>query len=210
PVALATSAPQSKGHQNLLCRQMLKDFVPPTWARQVGVVAEAGRAANDTLRLITERKYPYVFARPRTRQLTHGTHLRALVQHLPKSGYHRRASHTPDGRRRDYWGFTRRATLPKLGDVTIVLSKKRRNDGPKKGKISVTNLREAHAGAIRSMDAWRWGVEVPRKARQSGVHLGQMQATHDKKRGTRSVSLSVVASLLLVCPEFAVHRHLRT
>ena len=130
--------------------------------------------------------------------MTHGTHLRALVQHLPKSGYHRRASHTPDGRRRDSWGFTRRATLPKLGDVTIVLSKKRRNDGPKKVKIIVTNLMEAHAGAILSMYAWRWGVEVTIKELKSGLHLGQMQVTNDKERVMRSVSLSVLAYLLLV------------
>ena len=160
PVALATIAPQIKGHQNILFRQMLKDFVPPAWTRQVVVVADAGFAANETLRLITEHKYTYAFAMPRTRKFTNGKYLRDLVQHLPKSCYYRRASHTPDGRRRDYWVFTRRATLHKLGDVTIVLSKKRRNDGPKKVKIIVTNLMEAHAGAILSMYAWRWGVEI--------------------------------------------------
>ena len=35
-----------------------------------------------------------------------------------------------------------------LGDVTIVLSKKRRNDGPKGVKILVTNLTEASAGVM--------------------------------------------------------------
>jgi Transposase DDE domain group 1 len=199
PVALATIDPHIKGHQNILFRQMLKDFVPPAWTRQVVVVADAGFAANETLRLITEHKYTYVFAMPRTRKFTNGKHLRDLVQHLPKSCYYRRASHTPDGRRRDYWVFTRRATLHKLGDVTIVLSKKRRNDGPKKVKIIVTNLMEAHAGAILSMYAWRWGVEVTIKELKSGLHLGQMQVTNDKERVTRSVSLSVLAYLLLVC-----------
>jgi hypothetical protein len=151
PVALATIDPQIKGHQNLLFRQMLKDFVLPVWTRHVVVVADAGFAANETLRLIPAQKYTYVFAMPRTRKFTNGKHLRELVQHLPKSCYYRRASHKPDGRRQDYWVFTRRATLHKLGDVTIVLSKKRRNDGPKKVKIIVTNLMEAHAGAILSM-----------------------------------------------------------
>lgn len=160
PVALATLDPQIQGHQNLLFRQRLKDFVPPAWTRQVVVGADAGFAANETLRLITAQQYTYVFAMPRTRKFTHGKHLRDLVQHLPKSCYYRRASHKPDGRRQDYWVFTRRATLHKLGDVTIVLSKKRRNDGPKKVKIIVTNLMEAHAGALLSMYAWRWGVRV--------------------------------------------------
>ena len=90
---------------------MLKDFVPPAWVQQVVVVADAGFAANATLRLITEKCYTYVFAMPRTRKFTNGKHLRDLVQHLPKSCYHRRASHKPDGRRRDYWVFLRRATL---------------------------------------------------------------------------------------------------
>ncbi len=56
PVALATIAPPLTGHQHILVRQMLKDGVPPAWTRQVVVVAEAGLAANATLRLITAHK----------------------------------------------------------------------------------------------------------------------------------------------------------
>src|SRR5712691_6382421 len=133
-----------------------------------------------------------------TPKFTHGKHLRDLVQHLPKSCYSRRASHKPDGSRRDYWVFLRRATLHNLGDVTIVLSKKRCNDGPKGVKILVTNLTEASAGAMLSIYAWRWGVEITIKELKSGLHLGQMQVTHDKERVTRSVALSVLAYLLLV------------
>jgi len=198
PVALALIDPQCRGHQNILFRQMLKAFVPPAWARQVVVVADAGFAANATMRLITEQHYTYVFAMPRTRKFTNGKHLRDLVHHLPKSCYHRRASHKPDGRRRDYWVFLRRATLHNLGDVTIVLSKKRRNDGPKGVKIIVTNLTGGRAGAILSIYAWRWGVEVTIKELKSGLHLGQMQVTTDKERVMRSVALSVLAYLLLV------------
>ena len=104
---------------------------------------------------------------PRTRQCTNGNHLRALVAHLPKSCSARRASHKPDGRRRDSWGVLRHATLHTLGDGTIVLSKKRRNDGPKGVKILVTNLTEARAGAILSIYAGRWGVEVTIKELKS-------------------------------------------
>jgi hypothetical protein len=198
PVALAPIDPQIKGHQNILFRQMLKDFVPPAWVQHVVVVADAGFAANATLHLITEKHYTYVFAMPRTRKFTNGKHLRDLVQHLPKSCYYRRASHKPDGRRRDYWVFLRRATLHNLGDVTIVLSKQRRNDGPKGVKILVTNLTEASAGAILSMYARRWGVEVTIKELKSGLHLGQMQVTKTAERVGRSVTLSVMAYLLLV------------
>jgi hypothetical protein len=198
PVAFALMDPTIKGHQNILFRQMLKDFIPPCWVRQTVVVADAGFAANATLRLIADKHYTYVFAMPRTRQFTDGKHLRDLVQHLPKSCYDRRASHKPDGRRQDYWVFTRRATLHKWGDVTIVLSKKRRNQGPKGVKIIVTNLLEASAGGILSIYAWRWGIEVTIKELKSGLHLGQMQVTHDKERVPRSVALSVLAYLLWV------------
>ena len=198
PVAVGLIDPQCRGHQNRLFRQMLKDFVPPAWVQQVVVVADAGFAANETLRLITKQKYAYVFAMPRTRKFADGKHLRDLVQHLPKSCYARRASYKPNGRRYDYWVFVRRATLHNLGDVTIVLSKKRRNDGPKRVKIIVTNLTEATAGTILSIYAWRWGVEVTIKELKSGLHLGQMQVTKEAERVTRSVALSVVAYLLLV------------
>jgi len=198
PVALAPINPKIKGHQNILFRQMLKAFVPPTWVRQIIVVADAGFAANETLRLITKQHYTYVFAMPRTRKFTNGKHLRDLVQHLPKCCYHRRASQKPDGCRRDYWVFTRRATLHNLGDVTLVLSKKRRNEGPKGVKIIVTNLSEAGAGAILSMYARRWGVEVMFKELKSGLHLGQMQVTKEAERVRHSVALSILAYLLLV------------
>jgi Transposase DDE domain len=198
PVALALIDPKCRGHQNILFRQMLKTFVPPAWVKQVVVVADAGFAANATLQLITEQHYAYVFAVPRTRKFTNGRYLRDLVQHLPKSCYYRRASHKPDGRRRDYWVFTRHATLHQLGDVTIVLSKQRRNDGPKGVKILVTNLPTASAGAILSIYAWRWGVEVTIKELKSGLHLGQMQVTKKRDRVERSVALSLLAYLLLV------------
>jgi hypothetical protein len=92
----------------------------------------------------------------------------------------------------------RRATLHNLGDVTIVLSKKRRNDGPQGVKIIVTTLTEASVGAILSIYARRWGVELTIKELKSGLHLGQMQVTKESKRVERSVTLSVLAYLLLV------------
>ena len=148
PVAIATIDPERKGHQNILFRQMLKDFAPPAWVREVVVVADAGSPANATLKLIEELGWTYVFAMPRTRKFTNGKYVRDLVQHLPKSQYRRRATYKPDGRRQDYWVFMRHAELHQLGDVTIVLSKKRRNFGPKRVKIIVTNLLDVSASAI--------------------------------------------------------------
>ena len=88
--------------------------------------------------------------------------------------------------------------LHTLGAVTIVLSQKRRHDGPKKVKSIVTHLTEAHAGMLLRLYAWRWGVEITIKALKSGLHLGQRPVIKEAERVTRSVALSVVAYLLLV------------
>jgi hypothetical protein len=198
PVALAPIDPKRKGHQNILFRQMLTDFEPPAWVREIIVVADAGYAANVTLKLINELHWTYVFAMPRTRKFSNGKYVRDMVQHLPKSRYRRRATSKPDGRRYDYWVFLRHAELHQLGDVTIVLSKKRRTFGPKRVKIIVTNLLEASEGTILSHYAWRWGVELTIKELKSGLHLGRMQVTHDAERVTRSVVLPVCAYLVLL------------
>jgi len=200
PVALRVVDPKIKGHQNILCRQMLQEFVPPRWARQVIVVGDAGFAANKTFKVIQEKGYYYVFALARTRKFADGKHLSDLVTHLPKSRYRRVASYKPDGRRRDYWVFSRPAQLHQLGDVTIVLSKQRRNYGPKRTKILVTNLQGAQAkvGAILSCYARRWDIEVTFKELKGGLHLGRMQVTKEPDRVERSVLLPVMAYLLLL------------
>lgn len=198
PIAIAAIDPERKGHQNILFRQLLKDFKPPAWVREVVVVADAGYPANLTRKLIEELQWTYVFAMPRTRKFTNGRYVRDVVQHLPKSLYRRRATYKPEGRRQDYWVFMRHAELHQLGDVTIVLSKKRRNFGPKRVKIIVTNLLDASASAILSHYAVRWGVELVIKELKGGLHLGRMQVSQDADRVERSVVLPVCAYLLLV------------
>ena len=137
--------------------------------------ADAGFAATKTFRLIERKGYGYVFAAARTRKFTDGRHLRDLARHLPKSCYRRIKTLKPDGRRRDYWVYECRRSLKDLGDVTIILSKRRRNDGPKKTKIIVTNLAAASASQILSYYARRWGVEVTIHELKSGLHMGRMQ-----------------------------------
>jgi DDE family transposase len=198
PVALAPIDPEIAGHQNILFREMISRFVPPDWAQQVIVEADAGFAANKTFKLIEEKGYFYVCAVARTRKFTDGKHLSDLARHLPRSHYRRLASYKPDGRRRDYWTYSRTVELNGLGEVTMVLSKKRRNDGPKKIKIIVTNLKAVTTGEILSMYARRWGVEVTIHELKAGLHLGQMQVTKAADRVKRSVMLPVMAYLLLV------------
>lgn len=198
PVAIACVDPKRKGHANILFRQMLRRFKPPAWAKRVVVLGDAGFAAKKTFQVIKWKKYGYVFAVSRTRKFADGKHLRDLVNYLPKKNYRRVASYKPDGRRQDYWIYRRRAEIKDLGEVTIVLSKRRRNDGPKKTKIIVTNLLEAKTSEILSQYARRWGVEVTIKELKSGLGLGQMQVTKRGERVERAVILSVLAYLLLV------------
>jgi Transposase DDE domain len=198
PVGAALLDPKKKGDQNIQFRQMLRRFEPPAWSRQVVVVADAGFASKANLRLIERKAYHYVFALPRTWRLADGTHLRNLARHLPKSRYHRLASYTPDRRRRDYWVFVRRAELKVLGDVTILLSKRRRNSGPQQVKLIVTNLDSPSATQILNTYSRRWSVEVTFKELKSGLHLGQMQVTKEAERVERALLLPVMAYLLLL------------
>jgi hypothetical protein len=162
------------------------------------IEADAGFAAKKTLRLIDELGYFYVFALPRTWKTTDGQHLSDIARYTPRHIYHRVASYKPDGRRRDYWIYRRSARLSALGDVTLILSKRRFNDPPHKIKLLVTNLPEASACDILSHFARRWMVEVMFKEIKSGLHLGQMQVTKEERRIQRSVVLPVMAYLLLL------------
>ncbi len=198
PIQIATIDPERKGHQNIVFRQMLKDFEAPSWVREIVVLGDAGYAANPTLKLIEELGWTYVFAMPRTRKFTNGKYVRDLVQYLPKSLYRRRATHKPDGRRQDYWVYMRHAELHQLGDVTIVLSKKRRNLGPTRVKIIVTNLLDVSASAVISQYSIRWTVELVIKELKGGLHVGRMQISQDTDRVERSVVLPVCAYLLLI------------
>jgi len=199
PVRAAVVDPKIKGHQNLLLRQMLKDFVPPTWVKEVIVEADAAFAAKATLQSITDRGWFYVFGLARTWKLADGTHLRDLARHTTHACYQRYIAHKPDGRRKCYWVFRRTACVRHLGHVTILLSKRRRNDGPQRIKLLVTNLAEATTtGTILSHYSRRWGVEVVFKELKSGLHLGQMQVTKEPRRVERGLLLPVLAYLLLL------------
>jgi hypothetical protein len=199
PVRAAVVDPQIKGHQNLLFRQMLKDFVPPAWVKSVIVEADAAFAAKATLKSITDRGWDYVFGLARTWKLADGTHLRDVARHTTHACSHRYVAHKPDGRRKCYWVYRRTAYVRHLGHVTILCSKRRRNEGPQRIKLIVTNLAEARTtGTILSHYCRRWGVEVTFKELKSGLPLGQMQMTKEPRRVERGLLLPVLAYLLLL------------
>ena len=160
-----------------LIYSVLTQFTPPGWCQRVNVLADAGFAAKATLQGITTLGYFYTFALPRTWKTAAGRHLRDIARHTNKRYYHRVASYQPDGRRRDYWTIREAIKLTALGDVTLVISKRRFNDPPRNIKFLVTNLPDASTGLILSYYARRWAVEVTFKELKSGLHLGQMQVT---------------------------------
>jgi len=198
PIGAVVLNPHRKGQQNIQLRRLLRQFQPPAWCQRVIVIADAGFASKANLRAIQRRGWRYVVCLPRSWKLSDGTHLRNLARHLPKSRYQRVASHTPDRHRRDYWVYLRRAELKLLGDVTVLLSKKRRNSGPQQVKLIVTNLEQASAPTMLSAYARRWGVEVTFKELKSGLHLGQMQVTRRPERVVHALLLPVLAYLLLL------------
>jgi IS4 transposase len=81
----------------------------------------------------------------------------------------------------------------------VVLSKCRRNDGPKQTKILVTNLPETvTARQIVALYLRRWGVELLVKELKGVVGLGQHQVTKQVERVERSVAMAILAYLLLL------------
>jgi SRSO17 transposase len=93
-------------------------------------------------------------------------------------------------RRRTYWTFTKRACLRHIGDVTIILSKKRRNDGPNATKILVTNLPDVTARQVVDVYRRRWAVEQWLKDVKQLLGLGQYQ---NRSYGAAVTHLHLVA-----------------
>jgi hypothetical protein len=85
-----------------------------------------------------------------------------------------------------------------VGDVTVVLSRRRRNESPKHTKLLVTNLPHATAHLTVALYLRRWPIELCIKELKSVVGLGQHQVTKDAARVERSVAVAVMAYLLLL------------
>jgi hypothetical protein len=190
--------------ENRLFRWMLVRFRRPAWATSVVVVADAAFASKANVKLIQRRGYYFVIAFARTWRFENGRTMKDLVTHLPKHYYRRCWVPLEEpGRRRTYWTFTKRARLRHIGDVTIILSKKRRNDGPKPTKMLVTNLPDVRARQVVDVYRRRWTVELLIKELKGATGLGQHQVTKEPQRIERSVAIAVMAYLLLL--KFRAH-----
>jgi Transposase DDE domain len=192
----------SPGYQseNALFREMLGEVVLPAWCKQVVVIADAAYPSQANLQAIQARGWFFVIAFPRTWKLANGQHLRDVVTHLPIHHYRqiRVPLVVPSARRRVFWAFAKPAQLAHVGDVTVVLSRRRRNASPKHTKLLVTNLPHATASLTVALYLRRWPVELCIKELKSVVGLGQHQVTKDAARVERSVAVAVMAYLLLL------------
>ena len=189
---------------------MVEEFVPPSWAKLVIVRGDAayGSQANMQMgqardRTDTARRWAFVFAIARTWKTGDEKTLKNLVTHLPHQYYQRtRVPREPVGRGRSpFWTYHTRLGLRHVGDVTIVLSKKGRNLGPKQTKILVTNLDELTPSQVVSIYQRRWAVELLHWERKSGLGLGEPQVSGDRNRSEKSLGIAVLVSLfgLRVC-----------
>jgi Transposase DDE domain len=203
PLAFRLVRPKgSKGYQseNALFREMLRAVVLPAWVKRVVVVADAAYPSRANLQAIQARQWFFVIAFPRTWKLANGQHLRDVVTHLPARYYHRVRVPlvVPTPHRRVFWTFAKRAQLRQVGDVTVVLSRRRRNESPKHTKLLVTNLPQATAHLTVALYLRRWPVELCIKELKGVVGLGQHQVTKDAARVERSVAVAIMAYLLLL------------
>jgi hypothetical protein len=192
------------GSENRLFRWMLVRFRRPPWAEMGVVVAEAAFASKANLQLIRPRGYVFVMALARTWCFENGHILKDLVTPLPKPCDRRCWVPLEEpGRRRPYGTYRKWARLRHIGEVTIVLSKQRRNNGPKQTKILVTNLPEVTTRQVVDVYRRRWAVELLVKALKGATGLGQHQVTKEPQRVERSVAVSLMASLMLL--KFRAH-----
>jgi hypothetical protein len=192
----------SRGYQSehILVRQMLREVCLPAWCPTVIVVADAACASRANLQAIQARQWCFVLAFPQTWKFADGHSLRDLVAHLPHADY--RQVRLPlvgsRARYRVFWTLATPTTLREVGDVTVVLSKRRRHDSPKQTKVLVTNLPQTAAHRTVAIYLRRWPVELFFKEWKEVVGVGQHQVTKDAARVERSVAVTLMAYLVLL------------
>jgi Transposase DDE domain len=193
--------------ENALFREMVGAFVPPRWAKLVIVGGDAAYGSQANMRMVqdrdkadTARRWGFVFAIARTWKTAEDKTIKNLVAHVPHTYYQRtrvpreRARHS----RKTFWTFHTRLCLRHIGEVTVVLSKRGRNLGPKQTKILVTNLAELTSSQVVCIYQKRWAIELLHWELKSGLGLGEHQVSGDKNRSEKSVGMAVLAYLFVL------------
>jgi hypothetical protein len=193
--------------ENTLFREMVGEFVPPPWAKLVIVGGDAAYGSQANMRMVQDqdkadaaRRWGFVFAIARTWKTVDEKTLKNLVTHVPHQYYQRtRVPREPGSKgRRTFWTYHTRLCLRHIGDVTVVLSKKGRNVGPKQTKILVTNLAALTPSQVVGIYQKRWAVELMHWELKSGLGLGEHQVSGDKNRSEKSLGIAVLAYLFVL------------
>ena len=193
--------------ENALFREMVGEFIPPHWAKLVIVGGDAAYGSQANMQMVQDRdqadaarRWAFVFAIARTWKTVEEKTLKNLVTHVPHQYYQRtRVPRESAGRgRRTFWTYHTQLGLRHVGDVTVVLSKRGRNNGPKQTKILVTNLAMLTPSQIVGIYQKRWAVEVLHGELKSGLGLGEHQVSGDKDRSEKSIGIAVLAYLFVL------------
>jgi hypothetical protein len=205
-IILKKNDPEYK-RENYLFREMLKNFKPPEWAKCIIVTADSAYGSIDNMKLIKKldrsdanRVWGFVIAIARTWKMENGKSISNFVKHTTYKSFQKTwIPRLVNGRgRKTFWVFRKRARLCHIGDVTIVLSKKGRNVGPKNTKILVTNLVNLTARQVISVYQRRWPIEILFKELKSGLGLGEHQVSKGIDRVEKSIGIAIIAYLVLI------------
>ena len=210
PVGFRLILPKRHGgyrSENALFREMVSTFIPPPWAKLVIVGGDAAYGSKAHMQMVqarddsdTARRWAFVFAIARTWKTVDDQTIKNLVTHVPHTYYQRtRVPREPVGKgRRTFWTYQTRLCLRHVGDVTVVLSKRGRNIGPKQPKILVTNLAALTPSQVVGIYQKRWAVERLHWELKSGLGLGEHQVSGDKDRSEKSIGIAVLAYLFVL------------
>ena len=193
--------------EHALFREMVGAFVPPRWAKLVIVGGDAAYGSQANMRMVQDRdtadparRWGFVFAIARTWKTAEDKTIKNLVTHGPHTYDQRTRVPREQVRhsRKTFWTFHTRLCLRHIGEVTVILSKRGRNLGPKHTKILVTNLAELTASQVVCIYQKRWAIEILNWELKSGLGLGEHQVSGDKNRREKSVGIAVLAYLFVL------------
>src|SRR5262249_34678218 len=141
------------------------------------------------------RRWGFVFAIARTWKTMENKTLKNLVTHVPQKYYQCTRVPRAQGRkgRKTFWTYSTRLCLRDVGDVTVVLSKKRRNMSPQHTKILVTNLDEWTSRQVVCAYQRRWPVEQINRELKTDLGLGEHQVSTEEGRIEKSFGVAVLA-----------------
>jgi hypothetical protein len=91
----------------------------------------------------------------------------------------------PTGRHRTLWTFVKQAHLRHIGDVTVLFSRRRRNDSPKQTKLLVTNLPTATARMVVAIYLIKPGAAWSLRA-EAEIRLGRRRPIDQTRHSARS------------------------